>query len=656
MAEQKTDQELLKEAEAMLRAGKSETEVKQYLEDEFHPIDARIAGAIEGAGSGLMSGILAVPRGIRDTLMDVISLIQGKSPENAKAFIEGLHDFLPKLQQAGPREQTRMMVDLLTSVGMGVGETAALTSKPALRTVGRGMEHVGEHPFAYRMASGAGVVGGVASGRPELVLGGVAGMMAPPILASTGKKLIRLGGGMTHEEQTLQNKFSDAMTHRQATAFDERASELASGEKQMRSELGTETKLMTAEQKTARAEQANADILSEIRRLREGQEAQPSTFSRSASAKDPVTGQTETVRTPFKPAEVPEAVLTPEQILMRDNPKLTPEAAKRIADHMTGQHLTPAPGARPPIQVDPASIQKLEGNSPRLGAAKIGEARLGEAPAPPPMAPAPPITQVAPRNLKMGSQDSVTDMVTEITNATKGGIQIDAPKGKGPLTFKDLSKRMTENEVAARAEVRGTPEDIPNNPAAQKLEAERQGLTPPSERVRTPEEWKEFVEQLPPNTDISAEMAIDEAERQLPPQELIQFESMVDRVQGKYDKGTPIKQAIESEMGVQNPEAPVVEAARQQATSPLEAAMIGRRMPMEEVPGSKSRRSTMSETNPKLTVDEEQAFGFPAGTKITALPEAVVEELLNRRRQRSESYRVNAGMDKGATRAYESDR
>lgn len=487
------------------------------------------------------------------------------------------------------------------AAGLGTDPIVAANAARGSVALGKGMVSASKRPGFIR-GTAVGVMGATAaSGHPGMAAAGLPLMVLPEAMRAGGRGLIRLGGvnpdlatpAARAKVAKVENAAWEMRAKEARDAEKAHGDYIAGEEKTLRRELGAETKTMDAEQRAEAEATANATRLAKIQEERGDLEAQPPTFAEGLSAKGPG-GETVSMRTAFKP-KGEEGNVTPGGLSAADRASLvkqgqSPEQIANIERVLMGGGKTPAAPMvsggpeRPPIQVNPASIRTLEGNSPRLGAARIGEARLGEAPAPPPMAP-----PVTPRNLKMGSQDSITDMVTEITNATKGGIQIDAPKGKGPLTFKDLNKRMTENEVAARAEARGTPEDIPNNPAAQKLEAERQAASTPAPETAAPD-------------------------------------------------------------------ADMLAAAQQQATSPLEAAMIGRRMPMEEVPGSKSRRSEMSETNPKLTVEEEQAFGFPAGTKITYLPEAVVEELLNRRRQRSESYRVNAGMDKGATRAYESEK
>lgn len=76
------------------------------------------------------------------------------------------------------------------------------------------------------------------------------------------------------------------------------------------------------------------------------------------------------------------------------------------------------------------------------------------------------------------------------------------------------------------------------------------------------------------------------------------------------------------------------------------------RVPIKKVQGSKSRRSPMSQVNPKLTLDEEkELFGNGPIYKITELPPDVLQKLLDRRAARSSTYRINEGLDKGARNA-----
>jgi hypothetical protein len=78
------------------------------------------------------------------------------------------------------------------------------------------------------------------------------------------------------------------------------------------------------------------------------------------------------------------------------------------------------------------------------------------------------------------------------------------------------------------------------------------------------------------------------------------------------------------------------------------------KVPIKDVPVSKSRRSPRSTINPGLTLDEEaELFGGGPVFKVNELSQEVLQKLMERRAARAAAYRTNAGMDAGATRAME---
>ncbi len=204
MPEQTTDKELQSVIASMIKEGKSEEEITTYVQqvdDLQHPYKARLGGVLEGAVPGILNGITALPMAAKDAVVDAYDMLHGKDPENAKAFVNSLATFLPRLKEAGPREQARMITELATTLGTGAGEAGALITKgkSGIRLLGKGMEYAGEHPMATRMAGGAGIMGGLYRGNPEMVAAGLATQAIPPILSKYGKQMIKFGGGETSE-------------------------------------------------------------------------------------------------------------------------------------------------------------------------------------------------------------------------------------------------------------------------------------------------------------------------------------------------------------------------------------------------------------------------------------------------------------------------
>ncbi|MDA4120210.1 MAG: hypothetical protein OK436_06440, partial [Thaumarchaeota archaeon] len=94
--------------------------------------------------------------------------------------------------------------------------------------------------------------------------------------------------------------------------------------------------------------------------------------------------------------------------------------------------------------------------------------------------------------------------------------------------------------------------------------------------------------------------------------------------------------------------------------TPMEQEALKRdvHVPKEErvsVPKTKTRNSPISETNPELTLAEEAEFGFPEGTRITAVPKSVRDKIVAGRMERQVMHRTNAGLNKGAQTALDLD-
>lgn len=172
------------------------------------------------------------------------------------------------------------------TAGIATGAAVPLGAKPLARNVGSALEYVGEHPFATRMSGGAGVVAGVASGRPELVAGGLAAQALPGVATKAGQALriyggespavVRLGKPAVAK---LNSQFDEAMVKRGMSFYDEQQ----------------------AAKTAAAAETANAERLSAIEAAKEGRTASEPVVRESTVATQP-DGTKASMSTTFKKA------------------------------------------------------------------------------------------------------------------------------------------------------------------------------------------------------------------------------------------------------------------------------------------------------------------------------------------------------------------
>ena len=356
-----TNKELLALMADMAKAGKSDDDIAGFLQkynDVQHPIRAAMRGAGEGMVSGVVNGVIGLPMMVRDAVMDTIDVLQGEEPKHAKAFLDGLHDLLPTLKDAGPREQARMVADLVTSVGIGVGEGRIATSKPVIRGVGRGLEYAGEHPFAARMTGAAGVVGGISRGDPAMVAGGVAGMMAPPLLSGLGKRLIRVAGDVPRDEQALQSQFANTVRS-ELNRNVQGAVRL--GDKTLRGKLEDLDRNIATTERDA----SNTRQLAKIQDAAAGmQEGRPS-ISRSVSATTP-SGERMSMSVKLKPAgESVDPVDDLTRQIKRGNPGITDADARKLAERLSAVAPSPVAGAaRPTINPTGQAAADLASSTP----------------------------------------------------------------------------------------------------------------------------------------------------------------------------------------------------------------------------------------------------------------------------------------------------
>ena len=219
----------------MLKGGSSQEDIArvvQAYDDEQHPLRAMLVGGSEGVVKGVGSAITAPWDMAKGAILDAISMSKGESPENAKAFLDSIHDLPKRWNEGGPRERAEIVGTMLGQAGTS-GAAARFgpgSAKGVIRTVGRGVQYAGEHPFATRMAGGAMAATGLYHGDPGLMAAGIGATAIPPVLKSAGQKL-RIAGGESPAVvrlgpkgvADLTQKFDEAMVKRGMGFHDEQA-------------------------------------------------------------------------------------------------------------------------------------------------------------------------------------------------------------------------------------------------------------------------------------------------------------------------------------------------------------------------------------------------------------------------------------------------
>jgi hypothetical protein len=229
------DTELEGVIQRMLDAGESHDSIDAVIktyDEEKHPIRSAISGGLEGVANAAV-GVLRSPYDLPKAVIgDTIDVAHGDTPKNAKALVEGMANLPKQWSDGSIRDKAEMVGSAVGSVGLGAGAGKLLpTSLPiAARGVGKAFQYAGEHPFATRMSGGAGIVAGVATGRPELIVGGLAAQAVPAIATKTGQAL-RIWGGESPAVvrlgkpgvAKLNSQFDEAMVKRGMNFHDEQA-------------------------------------------------------------------------------------------------------------------------------------------------------------------------------------------------------------------------------------------------------------------------------------------------------------------------------------------------------------------------------------------------------------------------------------------------
>jgi hypothetical protein len=210
----------------MLSEQKSPAEIDaviQMYDDQQHPLRAAFQGGTEGLFHGALGALTAPWDLAKGTVLDTLSLVKGETPENAKAFLEGLGEIPQQWSQGGVRERAEMLGNLLggSVTGVGTAKAVPLSAPAAARTVGKGLQYIGEHPFPAHISGATGVGTGIMTGRPELVAAGMAAQ-AVPYAANKAGQALRIWGGESPAVvrlgqkgvQKLEDQFDEAMVKR----------------------------------------------------------------------------------------------------------------------------------------------------------------------------------------------------------------------------------------------------------------------------------------------------------------------------------------------------------------------------------------------------------------------------------------------------------
>lgn len=336
MADQNPDAALEQRVQQLIASGASRDEIAhvvQAYDDMQHPIRAAVGGAFEGIVPGLLSAVTAPFHAAVGTLQDTLSVLQGGSPDNAKALIEFPAEFKKAWDEGGPRERARLISEAVTSLGTGY----AMTTPPALRTVGRGVEHLGENSFASRLASGALLYDSVRRGNFGEAGAGVGLEMMRPKIAEFGRRLRIVGG----EDPATVIMGPEGVAKNRAKGF---------------RILGK----MDEQEQTARREAAK---LADLKSQKAGTTPKQSPVRETTATTDPETGRRLSSTTTYKPAEEEEdplaaAGIDPSRII-----SVRPGAQAGAVNAKTG-------GIQPGIRIMGKAAQDLaEGRVPSASAA-----------------------------------------------------------------------------------------------------------------------------------------------------------------------------------------------------------------------------------------------------------------------------------------------
>lgn len=204
----------------MLKQGHSDEDVRQFI----HKVDVAhmsVAGQYGQAfadhiGPALLTGLIGTPLMVKDAVVDGLSMLQGKSPTNAKAFVDSLAALPEKWKTGTPYDRAAMATDLGGSLAVGGAEGGGLFAarKPLARAAGATLSEAASHPGAVRLASGGAILHGVYNGNPTEMAAGLVGSAVPSAVDNVGQWLYAKGADgakyVTRKERAAAQAAEDA--------------------------------------------------------------------------------------------------------------------------------------------------------------------------------------------------------------------------------------------------------------------------------------------------------------------------------------------------------------------------------------------------------------------------------------------------------------
>lgn len=354
---------------AVIKGYKEEPQTTGFLDTTKEIVKGAARRFLPSTLSGAASAVMALPKAAYNAVTnapgavgDIVSdpgAAASRLETNAKGMIRSLAQWPGNIIEdvkAGATDPKAYGESVGESLGAGTGAALAgkyipIAPKPVMKTVGKGLQYAGEHPFGARLAGGTGIVTGLYKGDPALVLAGATGMAAPKIMTSAGRNL-RIAAGESPAIVELGKKgvaamnedFSEGMIKRNLEHYDERQAAAAGAAKvdpavaRAKKELQDVRDL--AEKNNAKMaldrKEAAAKVAEEARKVREAESMREGTtpktrYSETVSGTTPE-GTKKTAVTTYTPeadaaaenpidAELRKMGIDPSKVVSRSAPK-----------------------------------------------------------------------------------------------------------------------------------------------------------------------------------------------------------------------------------------------------------------------------------------------------------------------------------------------
>lgn len=186
-----TDKELETEIQKMIDAGYSQDDIAHVVQahdDVNHPIRAAVAGAVDSVPGALWGAIVAPWSIAKGVVTDAIAMAHGGDPTYAKETLDALTDLPKQWKEGGPRERGTLIGNILTTAATGIvgAQTGPASVKSAARGVGHAVETMGRTAGWPARISGSHAL---LNGNPV----GAALMLAPEYVERGGMRLRQWG-------------------------------------------------------------------------------------------------------------------------------------------------------------------------------------------------------------------------------------------------------------------------------------------------------------------------------------------------------------------------------------------------------------------------------------------------------------------------------